>query len=184
MSDKRPWNLPRALRLALLVGFVVPVLHQSYTEVRKYLSHLADTASWTKVDENVIYPNIVVCPTDSFRRGRLILTPEEYLNNTFELDEVIVRDSVEPKGKVTVQAIYTRLHGRCYVLKPDRDVRYTTFIQLQLVDPASTRVHVVDRGQELCVMLAYCDAKFDSSTVKSDYSVGYLSATMNIWRPG
>ena len=65
-------------------------------------------------------PALTVCPLPGFKTRGKYYNLKTYLNNTFDLDEVFVRSTVESlknkTGLYRVKEVYTLLLGRCYMV--------------------------------------------------------------------
>ena len=172
------------LRSILFVGFLIPVIYQTATEVNNYGRGLKSTAMYSKATNETQYPFFVVCMDNAFKgeQNGLIMTTEEFMDRTYSQDEIFLNESYfSPPGEIRVDPLYTRLNGRCYVVKPSERVKQDQYVSIGLVNRRDVTIHFVNEGQELCVTLGYCNFLFNSIRLSNELVVVHLSIEKNIW---
>jgi hypothetical protein len=159
-KERRVSRCLSLLRIFVYSALLVPVAYESFHEISNYASGIRSTAIQTREDKNLKYPNIVICTATSFKGNTLIMSTDEYLNNTYSIEEVF--NTSNTCGDFTISTIHTRFKGRCFVIEPKETMSYTDYIGFRILDLKKARVHLVRKHQELCVIMGYCNNPYDS----------------------
>ena len=120
-------------RLVIFVFCVTLFALQSYQEREKFASGVTSTAILTILDENLNYPDFVICPARAHRRKGRIRSLEIYKNITFSKDEII--QTIKTHGKDSsklfdVTELYTLYRGTCFLIRPNKNISYDYWITI------------------------------------------------------
>ena len=133
---------------------------QSYRELDKYFRAMTSVAIHTEVNKNLPFPTVVICLKEPFKMDKYPVTPEEYRNFTYSLEEIIDTDRSSPNISqgLAVEEIATFYDGMCFVVKIPEDWTYPKLVFIALKTHKILHVYFVDKGQELCILYAsQCD---------------------------
>ena len=151
----------RSLKAGICAACIILFVIQSYREVDKYLSQMTSVAIATEVHNDVLYPNIVVCPRVGFKEAAFPKTTDEFVNLTYspnEIIEYVIEKRDNHYVEINMTEIATITHGMCVFLEIPDNLAHSNW-GLELSTYVSTQIYLVERGQELCIAYGECPNK-------------------------
>ena len=108
----------------------------------------------TETNPKLPFPTIVICLKEPFKVEKYPVTPEEYHNLTYPLEEVIDMSNSIPNISqgLVAEEMATFYDGMCYVLKVPQDFSYPNLVFISLKTDKLLHVYFIDEGQELCML--------------------------------
>ncbi len=165
------------VRLLVLTGYLLPVVYQAKQELHNYKSGVTSTAMSTQRDANVSSPAVAVCMRRPFKGSSLILEKAEFLNRTYAVDEVLDLKS----QNLTVQPVYTRFLGTCYLLTATEGSKKFGFLRIAVSNPRLVKLFLLTEAQEFCLQVGICHVRFPIILPSSDSTEIWLTTTMKKW---
>ena len=100
------------------------------------------------------HPDIVVCLKEGFKEGKFPRTLEEYVNFTYSSDEIISR-KVQISDTINITEMATLSQGRCVLLNIPKHFTHSQWLHISI--HKRSKVYLVGKGQELCIIYEYCE---------------------------
>ena len=172
--------------IKFVVRFIITVVclglffAQSFKEMQKYASGLTSSAIFTYQDENLTYPDIVLCHKEGFKTNNFDDSVESYINNTYYYDEIVKSGSHRPRDAFNVTEFYTYIYGRCYLLEPNPKYKYVDWMMLHLLNPSKTTMYIINKGQEICLIIGECNNKYQVIDTEYDAFSVYMTARKEV----
>ena len=143
-----------ALRATIIGVCVILFILQSYKEIDKFFKGMTSVSTRTEEDHYLPHPDIVVCMKEGFKEGNYPRTLEEYINLTYSSDEII-NNKVRISDAINITEIATFNQGRCVLINIPKHFSHSQWLHISI--HKSSKVYVVGKGQELCIILyEYC----------------------------
>ena len=142
-----------ALRATLIAVCVILFILQSYQELDKFLKGMTSVSIRTEDNDYLPHPDIVVCLKEAFKEGKFPRTLQEYVNLTYSSDEII-SSNVQISDTINITEIATFSQGRCVLLNIPKNFTHSQWLHISI--HKSSKVYLVEKGQELCIMYEYC----------------------------